>query len=268
MTAVTLSPHQLASLQQQHRNIPTTHNSSRPAPPPARVSLASSSHHLGRTTEQTGTADELAETMENSRPTLSEIPGQKAFLQGSLRGGNGKQQIDLNDRSNIRQNPSVHNSNSSFSASDEQSQQLPNHRNLERRNTRSNLASSNTQVAAPVPAPIVALPQNPNDVAVPVADRINNGRPKKQLLRAKSDLGPRGTSPTGVDGGIEEENWKLRHGWEDQYNSNEYLSILTSVSKINLLRAHVLIIPVNGISKRRSLIRNIDVLHVLYRQAP
>ena len=28
---------------------------------------------------------------------------------------------------------------------------------------------------------------------------------------------------------MDEENWELRHGWEEQYNSEEYLNILNSV---------------------------------------
>lgn len=51
-----------------------------------------------------------------------------------------------------------------------------------------------------------------------------------QLVRANTDHGPRRQSPAKDPSGQEEENWELRHGWEDQYNSNEYLSLLSSVS--------------------------------------
>ena len=53
-------------------------------------------------------------------------------------------------------------------------------------------------------------------------------RPHRQLLRASTDYGPRRQSPSKRPG-IAEENWELRHGWEDQYNSHEYLWLLSSV---------------------------------------
>ena len=58
---------------------------------------------------------------------------------------------------------------------------------------------------------------------------------RQQLHRATTDLGPRGNAnanaqlTTGSAQPSAEENWELRHGWEDQYNSEEYLSILSSV---------------------------------------
>lgn len=57
-------------------------------------------------------------------------------------------------------------------------------------------------------------------------------RPTGQLVRANTDLGPRSQSPLpGREGA--EDNWELRHGWEDQYNSSEFLGLLTSVSLRN-----------------------------------
>ncbi len=53
-------------------------------------------------------------------------------------------------------------------------------------------------------------------------------RPNRQLLRANTDYGPRRQSPS-TTSGIAEEIWELRHGWEDQYNSSEYLGLLSSV---------------------------------------
>ena len=53
-------------------------------------------------------------------------------------------------------------------------------------------------------------------------------RPRKQLFRATTDLGPRQASPSRPSS--DEEDWELRHGWEEQYNSEEYLTILNSVS--------------------------------------
>lgn len=54
-------------------------------------------------------------------------------------------------------------------------------------------------------------------------------RPRGHLQRANTDPRPRRPSPTTARE-IHEENWELRHGWEDQYNSSEYLGLLSSVS--------------------------------------
>ena len=68
-------------------------------------------------------------------------------------------------------------------------------------------------------------------------DGSNNGqivnaiRTRRQLQRANTDRGPRRQSPSTARGNPEE-NWELRHGWEDQYNSSEYLGLLSSVSGI------------------------------------
>jgi hypothetical protein len=52
-------------------------------------------------------------------------------------------------------------------------------------------------------------------------------RPTHQLLRATTDFGPRNLSLNGQP--RDEENWELRHGWEEQYNSEEYLTSQFSV---------------------------------------
>ena len=51
------------------------------------------------------------------------------------------------------------------------------------------------------------------------------------LVRANTDLGPRGSSPQAPSAPKpdDEENWQLRHGYEDEYNSEEYLAVLNSV---------------------------------------
>ena len=55
-----------------------------------------------------------------------------------------------------------------------------------------------------------------------------SGRPNS-LQRARSDYGPRhrGERNAAV---VEEDLWRMRHGWEDEYTSNEYLALLNSVS--------------------------------------
>ena len=63
--------------------------------------------------------------------------------------------------------------------------------------------------------------------------RAQTSRPTRpHLLRATTDVGPRSQSPNPIQypGTKDDEHWELRHGWEEQYNSEEYLSDLNSVS--------------------------------------
>jgi regulator-associated protein of mTOR len=53
-------------------------------------------------------------------------------------------------------------------------------------------------------------------------------RPKPLLLRAKSDLGPRGESPLDSPD-RDSQDWGARHGFEDHYASEEYVSQLANV---------------------------------------
>jgi hypothetical protein len=49
-------------------------------------------------------------------------------------------------------------------------------------------------------------------------------RPSSKLIRSNTDIGLRKAQVTRDD-----ENWELRHGWEEQYNSAEYLTAQFSV---------------------------------------
>lgn len=57
---------------------------------------------------------------------------------------------------------------------------------------------------------------------------VPSARPNTQLVRANTDYGPR-RQPSVNKHDAADENWELRHGWEDQYNSTEYLGLLSSV---------------------------------------
>jgi hypothetical protein len=59
------------------------------------------------------------------------------------------------------------------------------------------------------------------------------GRPQA-LQRARSDFGPRhrGERKAAL---VEEDLWRMRHGWEDEYTSNEYLALLNSVRSTTLV---------------------------------
>lgn len=54
---------------------------------------------------------------------------------------------------------------------------------------------------------------------------------RPSFLRAKSDFGPRHPSltPDNAPEGSVDGHFKIRHGWDDQLNSEEYSNLLTSV---------------------------------------
>lgn len=72
----------------------------------------------------------------------------------------------------------------------------------------------------------IVVPDSPPTVA---PDRASDSGRPATLKRAKSDYGPR----LGIDKaatGDEEEDFAMRHGWQEEYTSSEYLKILHSVS--------------------------------------
>ncbi|KAL4785889.1 raptor N-terminal caspase like domain-containing protein [Aspergillus varians] len=61
------------------------------------------------------------------------------------------------------------------------------------------------------------------------SDQSDGARPTAALKRAKSDYGPRGGFSTPAFGDNEdEEDFAMRHGWQEEYTSSEYLKILHS----------------------------------------
>ncbi|KAI9833336.1 MAG: hypothetical protein M1819_003731 [Sarea resinae] len=82
---------------------------------------------------------------------------------------------------------------------------------------------------ATMPSPVAEESQGiPNVEDVATNGRRTNGRQKPQLHRSKSDIGPRGEAMMRDARAHEEGVWMMRHGWEDQHTSEEYLSLLTS----------------------------------------
>ena len=65
------------------------------------------------------------------------------------------------------------------------------------------------------------------DLGNQIGPQLKQGRPRP-LQRARSDLGPRQRSER-VNKIAEEDLLHMRHGWHDEYTSNEYLSLLNSV---------------------------------------
>ena len=67
------------------------------------------------------------------------------------------------------------------------------------------------------------------DVSDHPSDRVlGGGRPTPALQRAKSDYGPRAGVEKSSSG--EDDDFAMRHGWQEEYTSSEYLKILHSVS--------------------------------------
>ena len=60
------------------------------------------------------------------------------------------------------------------------------------------------------------------------ANGAQNGPPKR-LQRAKTEQDLTRDFSAEVGSNESEQNWELRHGWEEQYNSEEYLHLLSSV---------------------------------------
>ena len=63
--------------------------------------------------------------------------------------------------------------------------------------------------------------------------RLRRDRPAA-LQRTRSDFGPRQRSER-VNKIAEEDLLHMRHGWHDEYTSNEYLSLLNSVRRLDIL---------------------------------
>lgn len=70
-------------------------------------------------------------------------------------------------------------------------------------------------------------PETNVEIENQLGPRLRNG-PPAPLQRARSDFGPRQRSER-VTKIAEEDLLHMRHGWHDEYTSNEYLSLLNSV---------------------------------------
>lgn len=72
------------------------------------------------------------------------------------------------------------------------------------------------------PYPQMQMRTNQNLQRPRASSRLTNGDHGSGEL--DNDMAP---NMPGLDN---QDNWQMRHGWEDQYNSEEYLSLLSSVS--------------------------------------
>lgn len=70
---------------------------------------------------------------------------------------------------------------------------------------------------------------------VPSDRASDNGRPTTMLKRVKSDYGPR--LALGNAGAGNDEDITMRHGWQEEFTSSEYLKALHSVSRNTLFCA-------------------------------
>lgn len=73
----------------------------------------------------------------------------------------------------------------------------------------------------------------PDDSSRIPSDRASDsGRPTSMLKRAKSDYGPRLAFDNAAAG--DDEDLTMRHGWQEEFTSSEYLKALHSVSNCTL----------------------------------
>jgi regulatory associated protein of mTOR len=94
----------------------------------------------------------------------------------------------------------------------------------------------------PDPAATQPRPASPSGENIDVSEAVPdcppdqvlvNGRPITALQRAKSDYGPStGADKPSLGGG--DDDFAMRHGWQEEYTSSEYLKILHSVSSESL----------------------------------
>jgi hypothetical protein len=65
------------------------------------------------------------------------------------------------------------------------------------------------------------------------ASQMSMSGRRQALQRTRSDFGPRhrGERNAAV---VEDDLWRMRHGWEDEYTSNEYLALLNSVGFLSI----------------------------------
>ena len=78
-------------------------------------------------------------------------------------------------------------------------------------------------------SPVSANMEEPTTPARSASNGAQSARPG--LMRARSDFGPRHPAlpPESADEGSTDGQFKIRHGWDDQLNSEEYSNLLTSV---------------------------------------
>jgi len=78
-------------------------------------------------------------------------------------------------------------------------------------------------------------------------------RPKSLMQRSKSDFGPRSDDSDAQNHDSDNHDWGARHGFEDHYASEEYVSQLANVSGFHFVLS-------KSNTKKR-----IELVHVFYR---
>jgi regulator-associated protein of mTOR len=90
--------------------------------------------------------------------------------------------------------------------------------------------------AAAAAAPDASSASHMDEHAPPARPASIGPQPTRpSMLRAKSDFGPRHPAlpPESTDEGSVDGHFKIRHGWDDQLNSEEYSNLLTSVRTLS-----------------------------------
>lgn len=87
---------------------------------------------------------------------------------------------------------------------------------------------------APTTMPGITSPGSGTSGTRGIGETLGGGgrgaRPTNALVRAKSDHWLKHDMENAAKNDEEDEDFELRHGWQDEHNSSEYLKILNSVS--------------------------------------
>jgi regulatory associated protein of mTOR len=97
-------------------------------------------------------------------------------------------------------------------------------------------ADQNRPTSAPSDKVSSSDNMNPRDSTNEDSDKeVVQRRPQAFLHRSKSDFGPRGDESDSRSHDNDNKDWGARHGFEDHYASEEYVSQLANVSYVLLM---------------------------------
>ena len=73
---------------------------------------------------------------------------------------------------------------------------------------------------------------NSSQITSPDTESVpKRSRPTSTLVRAKSDYLPHHNAESTAVPRVNSENFQIRHGWQEEHTSSEYLKVLNSVSR-------------------------------------
>lgn len=158
---------------------------------------------------------------QQSRPQsyTSPMPGQMQRQEPPIQNGNA---ASMNHRPAVSNDPVQTNGNRSQASDNDRRSSTSTSRGVMDIGDLDRQLSRRTR---PTSAPHGVAESSPDDSEVERRRR----RPAPLLQRAKSDYGPRGEDPDSQEDDVQD--WGARHGFEDHYASEEYVSQLANVGR-------------------------------------